>query len=379
MNVYEKIFLHLDCRYYRGDRPCEFKRECRGCPHYHPMGPRVLIIKLGALGDVVRTGSILQGLRQLTIEEPWVTWVTSAAAADLVRRMPGVHQVMIYGEEAINRIRVEKFDYVLSLDKEPGPTSLAMTANADIRKGIGLSRYGTPFPLTDDAHHYFELGLNDDLKFRRNTLSYQQLIFEALGMTYNGERFRIELTEGDKRAADARLRDLGADPASTRLIGFNPGAGGVFAYKAWREEGYIAAARELLADKPDHAVLLLGGDREQGVLQRIQAALPGMKVFNGGTDNTLGEFTALIDRCSVLVCGDTLAMHLAIAREVPFVAMFGPTCEQEIDTFGRGIKIKSPIECSPCYLRTCDRSPTCQDMIRESEVVAAVRQLLEVK
>ncbi len=50
--------LELDCRHYRGDRPCDAKVQgvCpRDCAHYAPMGQRILIIKFGALGDVIRS------------------------------------------------------------------------------------------------------------------------------------------------------------------------------------------------------------------------------------------------------------------------------------------------------------------------------------
>jgi heptosyltransferase-2 len=69
-------------------------------------------------------------------------------------------------------------------------------------------------------------------------------------------------------------------------------------------------------------------------------------------------------------------MHLAVATGRRTVAIFGPTCAQEIDLFGRGEKIVSPIDCAPCYLRACDKAPHCQDMIPAARVLEALlRQL----
>ncbi len=395
------MFLHLDCRYYLGDRPCKFNRLCEGCPHYLPMGPRVLIIKLGALGDVVRTGALLPGLTQLTAgEPPYVTWLTSPAAVDLVKRMPGVHRVLAFKEDALASLRVEKFDLLICLDKEAGPCSVAMSAQAERKLGVGLSRYGTPFPLNDAADYYFQLGLDNDEKFFKNQKSYQQLMYEALGMAYNGERFEMELTEADRASAEQKfsifeaqanrrvkpslrksagstLKSKTSNPKSPTWIGINPGAGGVFAYKAWREEGYVNLIRAVSARRPDVRFVLLGGKEEEELLDRLYKSSRNAPIFHAGTDNTLGEFTALIDRCDLLVCGDTLAMHLAIARRRPVVALFGPTCEQEIDLFGNGVKIKSPIACSPCYLRKCDKDPTCQDLISDAQVIRAVNEQLQ--
>lgn len=341
------------------------------------MGPRVLLIKLGALGDVVRTAALIPGIPQITREPSHITWLTAPGAVELVKRMKGVDRVLAFNEESLARLRAEKFDLVICLEKEAGPCAVAMTVNAGQRMGVGLSRYGTPYPLNDHAEYFFSLGLDDEEKFHRNRKSYPQLVYEAMGLEYAGERYELDLTEADLTAASRRFESFNAGAVKT-WIGLNPGAGNVFAYKAWREEGYVALVREVAARRPEAAFVLLGGRDEADLLARIKASLADAPVYHAGTDNSLGAFTAIIDRCAVVACGDTLAMHLAIARRRRVVAMFGPTCEQEIDLFGRGVKIKSEIECSPCYLRKCDKNPTCQDLIPESQVVEAVlAQLVE--
>jgi ADP-heptose:LPS heptosyltransferase len=366
------MFLHLDCRYYLGDRPCKFNRPCEGCPHYAPMGPRVLIVKFGALGDVVRTQALIPGLERLCHEPPFVTWLTSPGAVELVERMPGVHRVWAWGVEARARLDVERFDFMICLDKEASPGSAAMAAQANHKLGFGMSRYGTAYPLNDDAEYFFQLGLDNEEKFHKNRLSYPQLAYEAVGLEYKGEAYRLDLTAADRAAAERRFAGFAGTRSIKRWIGLNPGAGKVFAYKAWREEGYVKLIRELHTHRPDAGFLLLGGAEETDLLGRIANAAGEAPVFSGGTDNTLGEFMGLIDRCDVVVSGDTLAMHLAVARKRRVVAIFGPTCEQEVDLFGRGEKLKSPIECSPCYRRECDKSPTCQDLIPEARVFEAV-------
>ena len=65
---YSNIIYHPDCRHFRGDIPClPNKREgvrCDGCPYYEPLEENVLIIKLGAAGDVIRTTPILPSIRR---------------------------------------------------------------------------------------------------------------------------------------------------------------------------------------------------------------------------------------------------------------------------------------------------------------------------
>ena len=50
----KRLVLKLDCRHYLGEKPCQANRLCEGCPDYEPMGTRILVIKLGAMGAVMR-------------------------------------------------------------------------------------------------------------------------------------------------------------------------------------------------------------------------------------------------------------------------------------------------------------------------------------
>ena len=369
------MFLHLDCRHYRGDRPCRFERLCEGCMDYEPMGVRVLLIKLGALGDVVRTGCLLPGLAAQT-EAPHVTWLTSRAALPLVERMPGVHRSLAFGVEALAQLAGERFDSVICLDKEPAPCAVAMQVQAGRRQGIGLSRYGTPMPLTEECEYYFRLGLDNEEKFQRNRLTYPQLIYDALGVPYGGERYTLTPTADDRARAEATLAATGA-PNDALWVGIAPGAGTVFANKAWKEERVVELIRQLSARKPEIQILLLGGSDETDLMDRIARACPDAPVHQPGGAQPLGVFAGLIERCAVVLTGDSLAMHLAVALKRRVVALFGPTSAVEIDLFGLGDKIVSPIDCAPCYRRHCDLSPNCQDKISVEKVLESLESQIE--
>jgi ADP-heptose:LPS heptosyltransferase len=344
------------------------------------MGPRVLIIKLGALGDVVRTACLVPGLKQLTGEQPHISWLTDPGAVDLVARIPQVDRVIPFTHEAVLPLQTEQFSIVISLDKEAEPCSVAMQVRTESRLGIGLSRYGTPYPLNDECDYYFRLGLDNDEKFLNNRKSMQQLLYEALGLRYQGESYRIQPTDEDLDAAEMLLQAAGM-PKDGVLVGINPGAGNVYAHKAWREDGYVELISRLAGKREDLYFVMLGGPAEEKLMRKIadeacRSGLPGGRIHIPGPALPLGVSAAVIARCHVLVTADTLSMHLAIAQQRHVVAVFGPTCEQEIDLFGRGEKVVSPIECSPCYLRVCDKSPHCQDMVSTDSVLeAVVRQL----
>jgi heptosyltransferase-2 len=371
------MFLHLDCRHYLGDRPCKHDRLCAECPYYEPMGPRVLIVKFGALGDVVRTGCLLQTLAGEP-EPPFVTWLTAPAAVPLVRRMPGVHRVLAFGAEALAALDVEQFDLVLSLDKEPAPCGVAMRVKAEQKLGIGLSRYGTAYPLNEECDYYFRLGLDNEEKFHRNRKSLPLLLHEALGYAYDGHPYEMRTTPEDRASAARALEAVGAPSGQDgTLIGINPGAGRVFANKAWRMDGYAWLMHALHERLPGVGFLLLGGSDEAELIDRLAAQAPPARAWKPGVRHDLGTFAGLIERCAVVVSGDTLAMHVALALGRRSVAVFGPTCASEIDMFGLGETIVSPIECSPCYRRFCDKKPNCQDQVTNETVLRAVLRQVE--
>jgi ADP-heptose:LPS heptosyltransferase len=121
-------------------------------------------------------------------------------------------------------------------------------------------------------------------------------------------------------------------------------------------------------------VFLLGGPREKD-LNRYLARKSRAGVYNTGTDHSLLEFAGLISFLDLVVTSDTLGMHLAIALKKPVVALFGSTCPQEIDLYGRGSKIFIEADCSPCYKQTCP-DPKCMSAIKPELVFSEIRRFI---
>jgi ADP-heptose:LPS heptosyltransferase len=364
--------LRLNCRNYRGDRPCAVgvPGVCpTDCARFTPLGTRILIIKLGALGDVLRTAALLPGLHAR-----WpgcqITWVTRPAGVRMLAHHPLIDRLLSFDAETVCHLEHERFDLCLSLDKEPGPAALAMRVDAPDKRGIGLSPVGTPYPLNAACAAYFTLGLDDEAKFRHNDRSYQQLVYEALGLEYAGQRYELYPADADRAHAAACWRALGVGPDDV-VIGLNTGAGRVFANKNWPAAKYRELAERLQRRHP-WRIALLGGPEERAQNAALAAQCPTL--LDTGTDHHELEFAALVARCQAVVSGDTLGMHAAIAARVPCIVLFGPTCAQEIDLFGRGEKLRTRLACAPCYRRQCDVTPNCMADLSVAEVCAAVER-----
>ncbi|MBD3400191.1 MAG: glycosyltransferase family 9 protein [Candidatus Coatesbacteria bacterium] len=356
-----------DCRHYLGDRPCRFRRTCPDCPNYAPRGAEVLVIKLAALGDVLRTCALLPALRRRHGDDAFITWVTGEAARPLVANQPLVDRALPLDVRTLAALRGRFFEAVYVLDKEDHATGLGLMVEAGERYGFVHGRRGELLPVDETARYYWTLGLDDEEKFQTNQLSYQQLLANALGLDWRGERYALRPSQVDKE----RAAGISGGFAEGRpLVGLNVGAGGVFAHKNWPARRYA----ELIDARPDWRFLLLGGPREAGLLAELEAA---SNARSAGADNPLLTFAALIERCAAVVSGDTLGLHVALAVGTPVVALFGPTCRQEIELYGRGVKLVSPADCAPCYRRRCDVSPSCMERIGLAEVLSSLEELLE--
>ncbi|MFI5305682.1 MAG: glycosyltransferase family 9 protein, partial [Nitrospiria bacterium] len=357
------MILKLDCVYYKGEKPCIKNRLCEGCTEYLPMGKRILILKHAAMGDVLRTTPLLHILKR-EYPHSFITWLTDAPSVDLLRHNTLIDRVYIYDTPDITRLSCESFDLLLSLDKEPRTAGLAMKINAKEKRGMGLSPEGNVFPLNREAENYFTLGMSNDLKFFKNTRSYQDLVCEAVGFKYQNDSYILEIPESARIKAKEKYKELGVSNEE-RLIGLNTGAGGVFANKNWTPDHYISLINRVSGDYRIKFILF-GGEREKGLNDFIQSKV-SFPVYHPGTFSVL-DFCGMVERCQMIITGDTLGMHIAIGLKVKILVLFGPTCSQEIDLYGLGEKIVSTIGCAPCYKQICPETITCMDLISVEEV-----------
>jgi ADP-heptose:LPS heptosyltransferase len=365
--------MHQDCRYFLGYKPCRFRCQCDGCVHYASFGRRILIIKLAALGDVLRTTSLLCGLRASSASGH-ITWLTESNVVPMLQGIPEIDRLLPYTQETALQLEMESFDEVYCFDKEPKATALAMKIRAERKIGFGMSRFGNVIPLNKESEYTYQLGIDDNLKFRINTKTYPELIYECAGVAYSGPQpYLLPDLSSEVEEAKARLLDQGVKPTDLK-IGLNTGAGDVFATKKWTEDGYIRLADRLTREL-GAKVLLLGGPGEVERNRRIEAAVQ-FPVINTGSDNPIRGFAGIVGNCSLMVTGDTLAMHLAIGQKIPVVVLLGPTCHQEIELYGRGAKVVSDFACSPCYRSTCDNPANCMDAISVDGVFNAAAGLL---
>src|SRR5262249_38716535 len=162
---------------------------------------------------------------------------------------------------------------------------------------------------------------------------YQDRMAEILGLAGRKHHYVLELGADEIEHANQHLARIGVD-VRRPVIGLNIGAGGRWPLKQWREDRYSELITRLHR-RQDGQVLLLGGTSERNRMERLKAS-SAVRLFDPGCDNSVRHFCALVAHCDVVVTGDTLAMHIALALGKRTVVLFGPTSAAEIELYGLG-------------------------------------------
>lgn len=335
-----------------------------------PSVTSVLLIKTGSLGDVLRTTSVLPGLK-LRFPGLELTWLVSRAAAPLVERHRLVSRVVTCEPEeasSLDAARLElpsdRWDWVLSLDDEASLCEFAASLDAARLSGATLDEQGQP-TYTDDVEPWFGMGLlskGGKLEADRRKLENQRSHAEIFASMLGVERGRPELPLPAQAHADAAkfARDAGLND-STLVCGLNTGAGGRWRSKELPVERVVAYAGALAtAMGREVSFLVLGGAAERSRNDEILAGLrlldAPIRVIDAGTHHDLCTFAAILGLSDLLLTSDSLALHLGLAMEVPVVSFFAPTSAAEIDLFGLGEKVTSSAQDYCSYRPEVDRS-----------------------
>ncbi len=371
------MILKPDCAHFPGDRPCKFNklegRVCDNCSDYSPVcGDRpensIIIIKLDALGDVLRTTAVLPAIKK-SLPKSHITWITKRNAVPVFENIDLVDHVVAFEDTAeVVRVAALYYDILIHPDASPQSAPLASMINAFQKYGFITGATGKVIPATPQAEEWFEMGAFDHLK-KANKKTYQQIIHEIANLHYEKGEIQVRLTPEE---LDFRDRFIEANGLSGKkfILGINVGASGRWQLKQWRMEGFVELIRFLYQVVPDIQILLYGGKEEETRINELLERFPSL--LSTGTNNNLRQFFALMDIPHVVITGDTMALHAATALRKRVICLFGPTSYYEIEDYGRITKIYPKMDCLVCYKPSCDFNPNCMDLISTQMVLDAV-------
>lgn len=364
----KEYILKQLCRFFYPDRPCIYHKtdgqRCGFCNWYEPADFKILIIKLGALGDVLRTTAICKPLKVLYPRSRLI-WITEDNAIPVLSGNRFIDRI-IGKSRAIGFISLFNFDLLVNLDLDEDALIFAGIAKAKEKKGFWFDEKGIVQFSSDSAKQYFFLSHDDRLK-KKNKKTYQSFIAEIAGLPDYSD---VIVPVSDSAKEYARKFADRNKLVGNRIIGAVVGTGNRWITKRWPEKNFI----KLFSMLKDFKILLFGGDEERKLLQDI-VSKNSKNVVNTGHSNSIDQFFGLLDLCDIIVCCDTFALHAAVGLKKKVVALFGPTSAAEVEIYGRGEKIISNMPCVCCYKRICDKSPACMEIIKPESVANAIRRL----
>jgi len=347
--------IKTDCRFYLGDRPCCFHKQelvvCDQCSHYEPVSERILLIKLGAAGDVVRTTPLLVPLRERH-PQALIYWLS-----DFPEFIPSsVEQAMAFNHRNLLTLQATPFAAIYNLDKDREACALASLLEAPKKYGFDLVQ-GHCHPIGDAAHAKWLTGVSDPLN-QANTLSYLEEIFSICGFTYRGEPYILEVPNQDQFAT---LRN------GTPVVGLNTGCGARWPSRLWPLSHWISLAGKLRSQ--GFQVVLLGGPAEHQ--QNLEIAQASGVNYLGFFE--MPQFINLISACDLVVTGVTLALHLALGMNKQVVLFNNIFNRNEFELFGLGTIIEPEVSCRGCFKNTCETN--CMALISPEMVSEEINRL----
>jgi hypothetical protein len=211
------MIVKTDCRFFKGDIPCKPHKEygvhCKDCSYYQKISQKILIIKLGAIGDVIRTTPLLRKIKE-KIPDSYITWLTYSPE---ILSNKWVDSTLSMNPENLEFIKNLNFDWLINLDKDKIAISLANSISADKKSGFTVDNFGHAKPISNEAEeHKWHTGLFDDIN-RKNTKHYVKEIFEICGFEFNNEEYILEIDNNNTNWEIDK---------SKKVVGLNTGCGG---------------------------------------------------------------------------------------------------------------------------------------------------------
>ncbi len=338
---------------------------------------KILIIKTGALGDVLRTSFIAQALKdKYKNKNSKIFWLVSKQAKAFFINNQYVDKIIISEER--NKIKNIKFDLVINLEESEEDCSFASSLKTKKIIGAFLDK-NRKIDYTKESSYWFDMSKiskfenkRADILKKENKKTHRQIISELIGIeNYKKYEPFLRLT-GSQREMAKEFSAKHNLSDSNLIIGVNTGSA-----DRWPKALSVKKTAELINEiykKYKAKILLFGGPDE---IQRNKEIIKFVKspIIDTGCGNNLIEFPALISICNLMITTDSLGLHVALALKRKTICLIGPTSPSEIDLYGLGEKVISRSKDVCSYKTKTD----CMEKINLQEIEEKINKLLEQK
>lgn len=329
---------------------------------------RVLIVKLGAVGDCVHTLYALRALR-LKLPDAHIAWAVEEKSHEVVAGHPDLDQVLpIPRSKGIvhwmrSALKVGEIPFDLTIDFSNLFKSGLVTWFSKAPVKIGFDTWREANRLFTNRRFPFTKGHMVNRYFS---------LLAPLGITDIPDRVEIFVPdEKKKKVDDWFLKNI--DP-SRPVVALNPH--GTWNSKLYPLTKYAFVANRLM-EKNIQVVVCWGGKAEHERALFFKELIGNRGITAPATD--LKELAHLLSKCTVYLGNDSGPMHMAAACGIGVVGLFGPTNPERVSPLTghkRILVAENSCEKMPCDNRKC-RHPFCMSAISENDVFEQTASLIE--
>lgn len=324
---------------------------------------RILIVKLGALGDAIIASAAVQRLVEFHGQDSdQVELLTSTTLAPLFDSLAGlkVHGLQLCRRSLLNqglRLRRQGYRRVYDLQGSDRSRLLVWLSGAPERVGLWP---GWPYRITPQRPR------------QQRCHPFQRIneMLAAVDCAAAPARSPLRPASAERERVQRWLQSLAiAEPA---LVLMHPGGSRRWMSKRWGEGRFRALALRL--ERAGMTVVWIGGEDERELLQRLSASCG----VNACGAFTVRELLALGERARFAVTNDSAPMHALAAAGLPVYGFFGPTDWRLSHAPGQAQRVLSAgVACSPCFSPRCPRRAQrgcCMSLMTPHHVLTRLRQ-----
>ena len=321
---------------------------------------RILIVLLGAIGDVTRALPLLCRVRR-AYPEAHITWAVETAAAALVRKHPAVNDVIVFERSRgapeflrfLRRVRSLRPDLTLDLQRHLKSGVISWASGAPVR--LGFDRHNSR-----EGNWLFNTDAVEPMSHFSSKLQQMLAFADWLELEAAPVEFGLQLDEEEERQVDEMLTRI-ERPFLAAFVGSSCES------RLWFPDR-TARLIEAMAARGLETVLL-GGSGVVELAAAIERAA-GVRPLNLVGRTTLRHLYGILCRAQVAFGPDCGPMHIAAAAGVPVVSLWGATSAKRSAPWrSESGVIEGEAPCSPCYLVRCPIGRLCMESITVEKVL----------
>lgn len=335
-----------------------------------PKNPKILIIKLRSIGDIVYNTAVYTPLKR-SFPDCHLTVLVEGFALDVVRHHPDIDQVLCFEKKSwlhqlgfYYRLFADRYDVVIDMHEGTRGAVMCFVTQAPYRVGHKFAKRSFLY--------------NVKLEFAdlhpKHPIDYQVALIKKMGVEFEEISPSIHISESAQIKADELLQAGGIGPDEPFCI-LHPGAK---IYDRWEAEKFAQLA-DAIYSQHHMKILLTCGPGQKHMVDEIT---PQIKVAPYAFLSTsLQELGAITQKAQFVVCHDGGYMHFSAALGAPVVGMFGWTNPNLWRPPGSNATIISKeIECRPCNRQTRKEicwsgKPECKSLITVEDILSAIAEV----